>query len=494
MSAHGGSKHTETALRGDDITHGAIIGRGGSGVVREGTLRRAGGVAPVAIKMLGAGATEKDVARFEKELRVSLRASERCPRACHIYGSVFHEGALCLVMKLYTRSLHAYLDDRRSPDGTNWITPLAHEEVVALATQILEGLVQLHAQGIVVQDLKPGNILMDEDGQIAISDFGLAAMLSSTLVTAQSSSLAGGGTPAYKAPEQYDEDSFGTISTTTDMWSFGCVVVELLTGFAPWKGKQPMQIMMSVAGKRQAPPIPEEATGALTEVLRGCFSHVQQARPTADQALLALLGRAALPAPSTGDARALGEVPAVSAPIPVASEPEPESEVEPKPKPRTITELAAAIGEDALSLLALSVADMTTLIDTEHPGCVSVIGKSKIIAELESHHTAREAQQQRVQQAIREKAAREQAAREAQRLREQERARREERRRRFEAREQEKRRQQEAREAQRQREQEERRRIEERQQARALRQEERRAWLACEPMPAPYVGPRDDSD
>jgi serine/threonine protein kinase len=276
------------ALRDEDVEHGQIIGRGGFGVVREGTLRLSDGkVMPVAIKMLAAGATEKDLARFEMELRVSHRASERCLRACHIYGSLQHEGELCLVMKLYTRSLHAYLDERRSPDGTNWINPLAHEEVVATAKQILEGLVQLHAQKIVIQDLKPSNILMDEHDQCVISDFGLAATVSSTLVTAQSSSVVG-GTPAYKAPEQYDEESFGKISTMTDMWAFGCVVIELLTGFPPWRGKQPMHIMMYVAGKRQPPSIPGQASGALAELLQLCFSHEQSARPTAEQALLAL--------------------------------------------------------------------------------------------------------------------------------------------------------------------------------------------------------------
>ena len=288
----GGPEDDGVGLRDADVTHsGEIVGRGGSGVVRKGTLRLPDGtVVAVAIKMLHAGATESEERSFRKELWVGQRASERCPRACQIYGCVRHEGALCLVMKLYRRSLHVVLDERRSPDGSNYLRPLRPEEVSALCTQILEGLVQLHAEGIVVQDLKPANILLDERDQLVISDFGLAAVLHGTVSAAQSSTttVPGGGTPAYRAPEQYDEEAFGRITPKTDMWAFACVAIELLAGFAPWRGKQPMQIMMSVAGKGQAPAVPEQAPEPLSQLLGSCLSHAQDARPTAAQALEAL--------------------------------------------------------------------------------------------------------------------------------------------------------------------------------------------------------------
>lgn len=171
-------------------------------------------------------------------------------------------------MQLYVRSLHDLIDARRSPDGTNLVEPLQYEEVVAMAMQILEGLTQLHGEGIVVQDLKPGNILVDDQGELVISDFGLAAVVNATVTTAQSSTAAGGGTPAYKAPEQYDAERFGKVSPQTDMWAFGCVLIELITGAAPWRGKQTMEIMMSVAGKRHAPAVPEQASPELAGLLR----------------------------------------------------------------------------------------------------------------------------------------------------------------------------------------------------------------------------------
>ena len=282
----------EGALQPADVMHdmSAIIGRGGGGIVHRGTLRLPDGSRlVVAIKRLQAGATESDERRFMREFRVALRASQRCPRACRLYGCVLHDQSMCLVMQLYPQSLHVFLDKRKSPDGSIYVSPLSHEEVVSFTVQILEGLAQLHAEGIVVQDLKPGNVLMDERNQLVLSDFGLAAILTTTLMSSQSSStMAGGGTPAYKAPEQYDEDRFGKISPKTDMWALGCVITEMLTGFAPWRGQQPMQIMMSVAGKKQAPPIPSEAQGPLAKLLRNCFKHKQPARPTAEHALAAL--------------------------------------------------------------------------------------------------------------------------------------------------------------------------------------------------------------
>ena len=289
----------------------AVVGLGGSGIVRKGTLRRADGrVVNVAIKQLQAGATENEERRFVKEFTISCRASARCPRACVMYGCVRNDGALCLVMKLYPQSLHEFLDARRSPDGSNYARPLSYGQAVALTEQILEGLVQLHAANIVIRDLKPKNVLMDERGQLVISDFGLAAMLTSTLVSA-SSAGGGGGTPGYMAPEQYDPDTFGSVSPKTDMWALGCIVVELLSGFPPWRGIQPMQIMMAVAVKKQKPPVPVGTGEELAWLLHNCFKHNQSARPTAQLAL----GRVATsepepePEPIASGGRGLGSVP-----------------------------------------------------------------------------------------------------------------------------------------------------------------------------------------
>ena len=80
-------------------------------------------------------------------------------------------------------------------------------------------------------------------------------MTRTSMVSASSASGVA-GTHGYMAPEQYDTDAFGAVSPKTDMWALGCVVVEMLSGFPPWRGIGPMEIMMSVAGKKKTPPIP----------------------------------------------------------------------------------------------------------------------------------------------------------------------------------------------------------------------------------------------
>ena len=87
----GGASADRGRLRDADVAHTAeIVGRGGSGLVRRGTLQLPGGqrAIDVAIKTLHAGATESDERQFRKEFQVSLRASERCLRACRMYGYV----------------------------------------------------------------------------------------------------------------------------------------------------------------------------------------------------------------------------------------------------------------------------------------------------------------------------------------------------------------------------------------------------------------------
>ena len=114
----------------------------------------------------------------------------------------------------------------------------------------------------------------------------LSAVISSAVVSAQTSTMQGGGTPAFKAPEQYDPDAFGIVSEKTDMWALGCVAIEMLTGFPPpWRGKQHLEIMTNLISKKRSPDVPPEAHGALKELIRSCFDHDQHARPSAQQAL-----------------------------------------------------------------------------------------------------------------------------------------------------------------------------------------------------------------
>eukprot|EP01047_Picozoa_sp_COSAG01_P073562 COSAG01_NODE_12032_length_1812_cov_0.988908_2_plen_302_part_01 len=253
-----------------DVEHSTeIVGRGGSGIVCKGTYtQRDGTKVPVAIKELVPGADTSVEHRLQhhimcltKEFSIAHKASKKCPRACKMYGCVrrvdSHGTTLCLVMKLYPQSLLQYLEKRRDSADSSKRVALAVDEAMELALQIAEGLEQLHAEGITVADLKPSNVLMDEHGQLVISDFGLARMEGGSTIAATLRNAA--GTSFYMGPEIWDEDE--NMSEKSDLWSFACLVIEMLTGAVPWAKEDGIiptqqQIMANVLVKKLAPKIP----------------------------------------------------------------------------------------------------------------------------------------------------------------------------------------------------------------------------------------------
>ena len=277
------------------------VGRGGSGIVTKGWLTLPDGDrVEVAVKALAPGATEREIRQFQKEFKISWNASKRCPGACVIYGCCHRGTDLCLVMKMYTAgSLHEMLDGRRDRRDESRREPLPLDQVVAATMQLAQALAQLHAESVVCNDLKPGNVLIDEDGTLVIADFGLAVVLERTIMRATTARADGAGTAAYMAPEQHDSDTFGSVSCKTDIWALGCIVCEMLTGSTPWPGKRLPEIMMNVAMKKKHPPIPN-APDELQAALRGCFVHDQATRFSAEDVMTALQPLVAAQPPGGG--------------------------------------------------------------------------------------------------------------------------------------------------------------------------------------------------
>jgi serine/threonine-protein kinase len=145
--------------------------------------------------------------------------------------------------------------------------PLPLIEVLAIASQIAEGLNAAHDKGVVHRDVKPANIMLSREGQVRVTDFGLASFEGGADLTRPHAVL---GTPAYMSPEQVRGDR---TDGRTDIWSFGCTVFEMATGRRPFVGHH----WLTIAGEilDDAPPDPAslraEVPAGLAEMILTCL-------------------------------------------------------------------------------------------------------------------------------------------------------------------------------------------------------------------------------
>jgi len=223
----------------------------------------------VAVKLLPGLTSEVVRARFDKELKAHITAQHVSSGVCRLIGTCEKDGTLYLVMKLYNGNLR----DRITAG-------LDVGEARRVAHALSRTLEQLHAAGVIVKDIKPENVLMDEFGQPVLADFGISEVVTRTTRIMPTSVQ---GTFSYMAPELFESEGHGP---EIDVWSLACVVVEMCTGVMPFAGMQMAQIVRAVCDRRVVPDVPDHAPAAA--VIRRCFAFEPAARPTVAELAAAL--------------------------------------------------------------------------------------------------------------------------------------------------------------------------------------------------------------
>lgn len=144
--------------------------------------------------------------------------------------------------------------------------------------ELAQGILELHSKGILVLNLKPSNVLLNENNEAILGEFGIPYLLLG-IPLPSSDMVRRLGTPNYMAPEQWQPEVRGPISFETDSWGFGCTIVEMLTGVQPWRGKSVDEIYNLVVRKQEKPHIPSCLPPPVESVLLGCFESDLRSRP-----------------------------------------------------------------------------------------------------------------------------------------------------------------------------------------------------------------------
>jgi len=191
----------------------SLLGRGGMGEVYRANDLLLGQT--VALKFLPVQWTshEQTLTRFRNEVRIARQISH--PNVCRVYDIGEAEGSTYLSME--------YVDGEDLASLLRRIGRLPQDKALEIARQLCAGLAAAHDKGVVHRDLKPGNIMLDGQGQLRITDFGLAGVAGDVKDIRS-------GTPGYMAPEQRSGQE---VTARSDIYALGVVLHEVFTGKRP---------------------------------------------------------------------------------------------------------------------------------------------------------------------------------------------------------------------------------------------------------------------
>jgi len=238
-----------------------VIGRGGMGVVYKGHDTRLDRF--VAIKAMPGHLLEDATAQARFRREAKLLASLNHNNIAVIYDIIEQEVLGYLVLEYIPGQTLA----ERITKG-----PLKLQEALTIALQIAEAVASAHEHDVIHRDLKPGNIKITPDGRVKVLDFGLAKAVGDKAVAQQSTVTQPGrvmGTPAYMSPEQARGKS---TDHHTDIWSFGCIMYEMLSGHLPFEGETATDTLARIIERQPDwEALPQEIPTNIRVLLQRCL-------------------------------------------------------------------------------------------------------------------------------------------------------------------------------------------------------------------------------
>jgi tetratricopeptide (TPR) repeat protein/predicted Ser/Thr protein kinase len=256
---------------GKTILHYKILeelGRGGMGVVYKAEDTKLDRI--VAIKFLPRHVAANDEEKQRFVIEAKAAAAMNHPNIATIYAI---EEVDDPAAGKETFIVMEYIDGMDLKDKIS-TGKLPIEEVLKIAIQIAEGLQTAHEKGIIHRDIKSSNIMLTAKGKVKVMDFGLAKVAGGAMLTKTGTTL---GTVAYMSPEQARGNE---VDQRSDIWAFGVILYEMLTGNHPFKGEYEQAVTYSIVNEN---PVPVQETRPdvppeLTKIVNKCLEKEPESR------------------------------------------------------------------------------------------------------------------------------------------------------------------------------------------------------------------------